>query len=65
MNFAYSLFYLEKTYIKVPREVLQWISINEEVPIKYIIKDMYNEIVANVRTYNGLISNFSIIIRLY
>jgi len=39
----------------------------KRVPIKYIdiIKDMYDGIVANVRTYGGIISNFSITIGLH
>jgi len=37
------------------------------VPIKYIdiIKDMYDGVVANVRTYGGITSNFSITTRLH
>jgi len=44
------------------------VDINKKgVPIKYIdiIKDMYDEIVANVRTCGVITSDFSIIIRLH
>jgi len=39
----------------------------KEVPIKYIdkIKDMYDGVVANIRTCNSLTSDFSITIRLH
>ena len=43
---------LEKAFDKVSREVLWWILMKKGVHIKYIdiIKDMYNVVVANVRT---------------
>ena len=53
---------LEKTYDKLPRDVLWWILMKKGVPIKYIdiIKYMYDRVVANVRTCGGLTSDFSI-----
>ena len=57
----------EKAYDKVPREVLWWTLMKKRVPIKYIdiIKDMYNEVVTNVRTCGGITSDFSIMIGLH
>ena len=44
-----------------------WTLMKKRVPIKYIdiIKDMYDEIVVNVRTCGGITSDFSITIRLH
>ena len=51
---------LEKAYNKVSREVLWWTLMKKRVPIKYIdiIKDMYNRVVANVRTCGDITSDF-------
>ena len=58
---------LEKAYDKLSREVLWWILMKKRVPIKYIdiINDMFNGVMANVRTSEGITNNFSIITRLY
>jgi len=46
---------LEKAYNKVPRELLWWTLMKKGVSTKYIdiIKDMYDRIIASVRTYEG------------
>ena len=58
---------LEKDYDKVPRETLWWTLMKKGVPIKYIdiINDMCEGVVVNVRTYEGITSNFSITIGLH
>ena len=58
---------LEKVYDKVPREILWWTLIKKGVAIKYIdiIRDIYDGVVANVRTCRGITSDFSIKIGLH
>ena len=58
---------LEKTYDRVPRDVLWWALNKKSVAFKYvsIIKDMYEGVVTNVRTYGGLTDEFSITIRVH
>jgi len=58
---------LEKAYDKMSREVLWWTLMKKRVPSKYIdiIRDMYDEVVANVRTYGGITSNFFITTELH
>ena len=58
---------LEKAYDKELREVLWWTLMKKGVPVKYIdiIKDMYDRVVTNVRTCEGITSDFSITIGLH
>ena len=58
---------LEKTNDKALREVLWWTLMKKGVPIKYIdiIKDMYDEVVANIITYGGITNDISIKIGLH
>ena len=58
---------LETGYDKVSRDVLWWTLMKKGVHIKYIntIKDMYDEVVANVKTCEGITSDFSITIGLH
>ena len=53
---------LEKAYDKVPRDVLWWALNKKAVLLKYvsIIRDMYDGVVTNVRTCNGLMDEFPI-----
>ena len=43
---------LEKAYDKIPRNVMWWALDKHKVPMKYVglVKDMYNNVVASVRT---------------
>ena len=46
---------LEKTYDKIPRNVMWWALDKHKVPTKYVtlIKNMYNNVVTSVRTNDG------------
>ena len=46
---------LEKTYDKIPQNVMWWALDKHKVPTKYVglIKDMYNNVVTSVRTSDG------------
>ena len=52
---------------KMSREVLWRTLMKKGVPIKYIdiIKDIYDRVIANVRTYGDITSDFSITIGLH
>ena len=55
------------SYDRVPRDVLWW-ALNKKVfLLKYvsIIRDMYEGVVTNVRTYGGLMNEFPITIRVH
>ena len=58
---------LEKTYDKVPRNVIWWALERHKVSTNYInlIKDMYKNVVASVRTSDGDTDEFSINIGLH
>jgi hypothetical protein len=58
---------LEKAYDKVPRNVMWWALQKHKVSSKYIIliKDMYDNVVTNVRTSDGDTNDFSINIGLH
>jgi hypothetical protein len=58
---------LEKTYDKVPRNVMWWALQKHKVSSKYItiIKDMYDNVVTSVRTSDRDTNDFSINIRLH
>ena len=51
---------LEKTYDKVPRDVLWWVLNKKTVSLKYVSirRDMHEGIAMNVRTYGGLTDEF-------
>ena len=58
---------LEKTYDRVPRDLLWWALKKNVVPLKYvsIIRDVYEGVVTNVRTCGGLTDEFSVTIGVY
>ena len=58
---------LEKAYDRVSRDVLWWVLKKKAVSLKYasIIRDMYEGVVTNVRTYGGLTDEFPITIGLH
>jgi hypothetical protein len=58
---------LEKTYDKVPRNVMWWVLQKHKISSKYItlIKDMYDNVVTSVRTSDGDTDDFSINIGLH
>jgi hypothetical protein len=58
---------LEKAYDKVPRNGMWWALQKHKVSSKYItlIKDMYDNVVTNVRTSDGDTNDFPINIGLY
>jgi hypothetical protein len=58
---------LEKTYDKVPSNVIWWALQKHKVSTKYItlIKDMYDNVVTSVRTSNGDTNDFPINIELH
>jgi hypothetical protein len=58
---------LEKTYDKIPRNLMWWALDKHKVPTKYVtlIKDMYDKVVTSVRTTNGDTNVFPINIELH
>ena len=58
---------LEKTYDKIPRNVMWWALDKHKVPTKYvgIIKDMYNNVVTRVQTSDRDRNDFPIRIGLH
>jgi hypothetical protein len=58
---------LEKTYNKVPRNIMWWALQKHKVSIKYItlIKDMYDNVVTSVRTSDRDTNDFPINIGLH
>jgi Reverse transcriptase (RNA-dependent DNA polymerase) len=58
---------LEKTYDKIPRNIMWWTLEKKLVPTKYVtlIKDMYKNVVTYVRACDGESDTFSIKIRLH
>ena len=67
-NDLYMIFIdLEKTYDKIPKNVMGWSLDKHKVPLKYVtlIKDMYNNVVTSVRTNDGNTDYFPIKIGLH
>ena len=58
---------LEKAYDKIPMNVMWWALYKHKVPTKYVglIKDIYNNVVTNVRTSDGDMDDFPIRIGLH
>ena len=58
---------MEKAYDRVSRYVFWWASKKKVISLKYvsIIRDMYEEVVTNVKTYGDLTDEFSITIALH
>jgi hypothetical protein len=58
---------LENVYNKVIRNVMLWALQKHKISLKYItlIKDMYDNVMTNVRTIDGDINDFPINIGLY
>jgi hypothetical protein len=58
---------LEKAYDKISRNIMWWALDKHKVPTKYfgLIKDMYNNVMINVRTSDENTDDFSIRIGLY
>ena len=58
---------LKKAYYRVHRDVL-WYALNKKaIPLKYvsIIRDMYERVVTNVKSYGGLTNVFLITIKVH
>jgi Reverse transcriptase (RNA-dependent DNA polymerase) len=59
--------HLEKTYDKIPRNIIWWVLERKQVPTKYVtlIKDMYTNIVTCVRSCDDKFDAFLIKIGLH
>ncbi|KAK9157750.1 hypothetical protein Scep_004324 [Stephania cephalantha] len=58
---------LEKTYDRVPRDVLWWVLERKRVHARYIdtIKDMYDGVITSIKTFGGATKEFPITIGLH